>query len=591
MSYNPLPQPADVIVISAGSSVTEVNRFPVGIGSTGFVSLKQGAAPISFSNPLPVSLGSSNITITGDVNVGTTVSVTSTPQDPVHTHITEVGSSGILQDMGIPYMPVGISTLLNTISIGNTVSISNTSFYITNPVTTVAVSGIGSTVTVQGTVGIGTTGQVSLNLNSAPVSSSNPLPVIGTVSISTTSSASVTFPPIATDAFGRLRISTPLTLFDSSHRYRDNNLWSSLVVGTGSTVGFVTAQGLVQIGIGTTAGCSAIRETSKVFPYQPGKSLQVMNTFVMNPPKTNLRQRIGYFGADNGMYLELDGDTLYLVERSLSLGTTTRVAQEEWNIDTMLGAGHLNPSGITLDISKAQILWMDIEWLGVGTVRLGFVVDGKFIHCHSFHHANLIISTYITTASLPVRYEIVNTGITSSISTLKQICSTVISEGGYELRGLQQAVGTAITAPRTLTTAGTFYPIVSLRLKTTTLDAIIIITALSLMGIGNGINYNWQVRASGTTTAGSWVSAGDNSSVEYNITGTSYAGGRTLASGFLNSSNQGSPSIDILKEALFKFQLERNSLTSTPFELTLLVTAATGNEQIFASMDWEEISR
>ena len=591
MSYNPLPQPADVIVISAGSSVTEVNRFPVGIGSTGFVSLKQGAAPISFSNPLPVSLGSSNITITGDVNVGTTVSVTSTPQDPVHTHITEVGSSGILQDMGIPYMPVGISTLLNTISIGNTVSISNTSFYITNPVTTVAVSGIGSTVTVQGTVGIGTTGQVSLNLNSAPVSSSNPLPVIGTVSISTTSSASVTFPPIATDAFGRLRISTPLTLFDSSHRYRDNNLWSSLVVGTGSTVGFVTAQGLVQIGIGTTAGCSAIRETSKVFPYQPGKSLQVMNTFVMNPPKTNLRQRIGYFGADNGMYLELDGDTLYLVERSLSLGTTTRVAQEEWNIDTMLGVGHLNPSGITLDISKAQILWMDIEWLGVGTVRLGFVVDGKFIHCHSFHHANLITSTYITTASLPLRYEIANTGITTSLSTLKQICSTVISEGGYELRGLQQAVGTAITAPRTLTTAGTFYPIVSLRLKTTTLDAIIIITALSLMGIGNGINYNWQVRASGTTTAGSWVSAGDNSSVEYNITGTSYAGGRTLASGFLNSSNQGSPSIDILKEALFKFQLERNSLTSTPFELTLLVTAATGNEQIFASMDWEEISR
>jgi hypothetical protein len=545
MSYNPLPQPADVIVISAGSSVTEVNRFPVGIGSTGFVSLKQGSAPISFSNPLPVSLGSSNITITGDVNVGTTVSVTSTPQDPVHTHITEVGSSGILQDMGIPYLPVGI----------------------------------------------GTTGQVSLNLNSAPVSSSNPLPVIGTVSISTTSSASVTFPPIATDAFGRLRISTPLTLFDSSHRYRDNNLWSSLVVGTGSTVGFVTAQGLIQIGIGTTAGCSVIRETSKVFPYQPGKSLQVMNTFVMNPPKTNLRQRIGYFGADNGMYLELDGGTLYFVERSLSLGTETRISQNTWNIDTMLGAGHLNPSGITLDISKAQILWMDIEWLGVGTVRLGFVVDGKFIHCHSFHHANLITSTYITTASLPVRYEIANTGITSSISTLKQICSTVISEGGYELRGLQQAVGTAITAPRTLTTAGTFYPIVSLRLKTTALDAIIIITALSLMGIGNGINYNWQVRASGTTTSGAWISAGDNSGVEYNITGTSYAGGRTLASGFLNSSNQGSPSIDILKEALFKFQLERNSLTSTPFELTLLVTAATGNEQIFASMDWEEISR
>ena len=117
MSYNPLPQPADVVVISAGSSVTEVNRFPVGIGSTGSVSLKYSNQPISSSNPLPVTLGSSNITITGDVNVGTSVSVTSTPQDPVHTHITEVGSSGILQDMGIPYLPVGISTFNNIIVI------------------------------------------------------------------------------------------------------------------------------------------------------------------------------------------------------------------------------------------------------------------------------------------------------------------------------------------------------------------------------------------------------------------------------------------------------------------------------------------
>ena len=545
---------------------------------------------VTVDNPFPVSLGSSNITINGDITIPGIVTVTSTPENPIHSHLVEVGTSGTIT---VPYLPVGISSLLNTVSIGNTVSISNTSFYVLNPVTTVAVSGIGSTVTVQGTVGIGTTGQVSLNLNSAPVSSSNPLPVTGTVSISTTSSASVTFPPIATDAFGRLRTSSPLTLFDSSHRYRDNNLWSGLVVGTGSTVEFVTAQGLVNIGIGTTAGCSVIRETTKVFSYQPGKSLQIMNTFVMNAPKTNLRQRVGYYGADNGMYLELDGDTLYFVERSLSLGTETRKSQHEWNIDTMLGAGHLNPSGITLDISKAQILWMDIEWLGLGTVRLGFVVDGKFIHCHSFHHANLITSTYITTASLPLRYEIANTGITTSISNLKQVCSTVISEGGYELRGLQQAVQTPVTSPRTLTVAGTFYPVVSLRLKTTALDAIVIMTALSIMGIGNGINYNWQVRASGTTTGGAWTSAGSDSAVEYNITGTSYAGGRILASGFINSSNQGSPSIDILKEALFKFQLERNSLTSTPFELTLVVAASpiSSSESVYASMDWEEVSR
>ena len=575
MSYNPLPQPADVVVNTGVST-----------------------SPVSFSNPFPVSLGSSNITITGDVNVGTTVSVTSTPENPVHTHITEVGITSILTtpylpvgvgtvNLNLSYLPVGISTLLNTVSIGNTVSISNTSFYILNPVTTVAVSGIGSTVTVQGTVGIGTTGQVSLNLNSAPVSSSNPLPVTGTVSISTTSSASVTFPSTSSDAFGRLRVSNPLTLFDSSHRYRDNNLWSSLVVGTGSTVGFVTTQGLINIGIGTTAGCSVIRETTKVFAYQPGKSLLVLNTFVMNPKKTNLRQRVGYFGADNGMYFEVDGDTAYFVERSLSLGTTTRVAQEDWNVDKLDGTGL---SGITLNSSKAQILWMDIEWLGVGSVRIGFVIDGAFIHCHTFHHANIIESTYITSGSLPLRYEIANTGITTSASNLKQICSSVISEGGYNVNGIQQAVGTPINAPRTLTTAGTFYPIVSIRLKTTALDAIVILTALSAMPIATGA-YNWQIRASGTTGGGDWVSAGDDSAVNYNITGTSHTGGRILASGFFNASNQGSTQIDISKEALFKFQLERNGLTSTPFEITLVVASNGNGDTVVASMDWEEVSR
>ena len=391
------------------------------------------------------------------------------------------------------------------------------------------------------------------------------------------------------DAFGRLRVSNPLTLFDSSHRYRDNNLWSSLVVGTGSTVGFVTAQGLINIGIGTTAGCSVIRETTKTFSYQPGKSLLVLNTLVMNAPKTNLRQRVGYFGADNGMYFEVDGNTAYFVERSLSTGSETKVSQPDWNIDKLDGTG---VSGITLNLSKAQILWMDIEWLGLGTVRMGFVIDGKFIHAHSFHHANLIESTYITTASLPLRYEIANTGITTSVSNLKQVCSTVISEGGYELSGIQQAVGIAVTSPRTLTTEGTFYPIISLRLKTSPnrLDGIVILTALSVMPIATG-HYNWQIRASGTTGEGNWVSAGDDSAVDYNITGTSYTGGRILGSGFFSASNQGTTQIDILKEALFKFQLERNGLTLTPFEISLVVASDVNNNEVVASMDWEEVSR
>jgi hypothetical protein len=235
---------------------------------------------------------------------------------------------------------------------------------------------------------------------------------------------------------------------------------------------------------------------------------------------------------------------------------------------------------------------MDIEWLGLGTVRMGFVINGQFILCHSFHHANLITSTYITTASLPLRYELTNTGATSGSSTMKQVCSTVISEGGYELRGIQQAAGIPINSPITLGTAGTFHPIVSLRLKTSPnrLDAIVILTALSAMPIATGF-YNWQIRTDGTTTGGTWVSAGDDSAVNYNITGTSFTGGRILGSGFFSASNQGTTQIDILKEALFKFQLERNGLTSTPSEITLVIASSANNNTVVASMDWEEISR
>jgi hypothetical protein len=392
---------------------------------------------------------------------------------------------------------------------------------------------------------------------------------------------------INSDAFGRTRVSSPLTLFDSSHRYRDNGLWATSTSGTASAT-FSENEGLVNLTVNSASGAQVIRETTKVFSYQPGKSLLILSTFVPATPKENLRQRIGYFGADNGMYYEINGTTPYFVERSLSTATTTAVAQQDWNIDKMDGTG---PSGITLDITKAQILWMDIEWLGLGTVRMGFVINGRFIHCHSFHHANIINTTYITTASLPLRYEITNTGVTSGSSTLKQVCSSVMSEGGYELRGLQQGVGTPITSPVVLGTAGTYYPVVSLRLKSNRLDAIVILTALSIMGITNNANYNWRVIAGGTTTGGTWVSGSVDGAVEYKIDGSSVTGGRILAEGYSSASNQAVTAVDILKEALFKFQLERDGLTGTPYELSVVAAASLANASIHTSMDWEEISR
>ncbi len=396
--------------------------------------------------------------------------------------------------------------------------------------------------------------------------------------------------PMLADAFGRLRVSNPLTLFDSSHRYRDNGLWNTATTSGGTAV-FSPNEGLVDLNVTGTAGSQVLRETAKVFSYQPGKSLLVFNTFVMAPAQTDLRQRVGYFGTDNGIYIQLRGNTLSFVERSIVTGIVTEsiVNQAAWNADTMDGNG---PSGVTLDITKAQILFMDIEWLGEGTVRLGFVIDGNFIVCHRFNHANLIASTYITTASLPLRYEITNEG-TATAATLKQVCSTVISEGGYELRGTQQAIGTPILTPATFPAAGTYYPIAGIRLVPTKLDAIVILTAASILGLGNGKNYAWRVLNGTTITGGAWVPIGADSAVEYNLTGTSTTGGRVLAQGYVNSSNQGSPSINLLKEALFATQLERDTFTGVAYEIVIEMAIDTigGTLGAYASVDWEEISR
>lgn len=394
---------------------------------------------------------------------------------------------------------------------------------------------------------------------------------------------------MAVDAFGRARVSTPLTLFDSSHRFRDNGLWANTNTSNANTQ-FHANTGTIFLNTDTTSGEKVVRETKKVFSYQPGKSLQLLNTFVMNTAKDGLRQRVGYYGANNGIFLEQSNSDIYFVKRSINSGTVeeTRVSKANWNLDPLDGTG---PSRLTLNLSKAQIQFIDIEWLGVGTVRTGFVIDGSFIHCHSFHHANDITSTYMQTASLPLRYEIENIDTTASNSTLKQICSSVITEGGYSLRGFEKSIGTAINAPRDLPLANTFYPVVSLRLKGSHLDSIVVPVSASLLGVGNNAFFNWRLKKQGTVTGGTWVSAGTDSSVEYNLTATSTSGGDIIAQGFINSNTQGANALNIFREALLKYQLERDGLNDIAHPLTLEVSSKVAGDDVYASIDWEEVTR
>ena len=202
------------------------------------------------------------------------------------------------------------------------------------------------------------------------------------------------------DAFGRLRVSQPQTLFDSQQRFGLDRAFVSNTASGGS-VSYIPTQSSANLTVTSTNGSYAGRESRYVFKYQPGKSQLAMMSFVMAPQSSgNLRQRVGYFGIENGYYLELS-DQIYFVERSNVTGTITNttVAKSAWNGDVLDGSG---ASGYSLDLTKSQIFFIDLEWLGVGSVRCGFVLNGKFVLAHTFHHANLISSAYITTATLPV---------------------------------------------------------------------------------------------------------------------------------------------------------------------------------------------
>ena len=499
---------------------------------------------ISLTNPLPVTLGSENITITGNVNFVDTVNVASSPENPVHTHITEVGTSGLLD---VSYMPIG----------GN-VNVTNT----------VIVTG---NVTTNGTVIIQDGGNV-ISIDDANGS----ITVDGNVNATIIGTPTVTFGGANLDAFGRLRVSNPFTLFDGAQRYRDDPLkWNQVDTGAATSV-FLPNESSVLMSVSGN-GDESLRQTKSVFAYQPGKSLLTMATFVMTTPTVGLRQRVGLFGAQNGVYFEVDGTTLNLVIRKYTSGsvddTTEKIPQSLWNGDKLLG----------LDVTRSQIFWCDIEWLGVGSVRCGFVIDGQFILCHTFHHANRVgfNKVYMTTATLPVRYELTSTG---AAGTMRAICSTVISEGGYINRSLTRSIGTSLTG-KNLSEA-VYRPLVCIRLKAANLDSVVVPIKFDVFGLQQAA-FAYRIIINPTLTDASWTSSGSDSSVEYDIDSTALSGGTVIDQGIFVGSNKGGSASITSNEVDFSQQVGR-TIAGVSDIWCLAAIATTNNDDAVGVVTWQE---
>ena len=388
----------------------------------------------------------------------------------------------------------------------------------------------------------------------------------------------------AYDAFGRLRVSNPLTIFDSKNVMSKNTLFDEALTGSGG-VTYTANKSTVNLNVTEVLGDKVIRQSKRVMSYQPGKSLLNLNTFVMNTLTANLKQKIGMFDANNGIFFYADGTTLKIVRRTYVTGSPadTEISQSSWNGDKLNGTG---ASGYTLDPTKATILFMDFEWLGMGAVRVGFIIDGKFIVAHTFKNANDLSTVYMQTANLPIRYEIETAAtLAAGTYTLQQVCSTTLIEGGYQPEGILQSVATASLSGVTLTTAGTFYNIATIRIKSGRPYAVIIPNGFIASALSNS-DFEVQLRQNATpSTPFSYTSYSDN--IEYDLTGTTtITGGAIVGRTYLSGKGV---SIETFGNGLnFQYQIGQ-TIAGVSDTLTLCARGASNGDDIVGLIKWFDL--
>jgi hypothetical protein len=327
------------------------------------------------------------------------------------------------------------------------------------------------------------------------------------------------------DAFGRLRTSDPFTLGDYKHLYAIDPDFVDVTSGVGATVTFERNQAAAVLSSGISTNGLCIHQTKRYHHYMPGKSQLVYSTFNFGTEQQNVTKRTGYFDDNDGIFFEQEPNgTLNFVIRSYVTGgigsTERRIPQSQWNKDKLDGTG---VSGFDLDITKTQLFFTDFEWLGVGRVRCGFSMDGLNIVAHEFYNSNVVSTVYMSNPNLPVRCEVRNSGTqVGAGGSFIQICSTVMSEGGYTEAGREFSH----TTPLRVVGVGTTVPIIAIRLKNSFKGypnrATIKLEDITVFSSGANVKYEVvKLRSSiGINTTGTWVSENTESVAEYNQTAT-----------------------------------------------------------------------
>ncbi len=210
--------------------------------------------------------------------------------------------------------------------------------------------------------------------------------------------------PVYSSPFNELRVAVPYTLFDLVNKYEiDLNVLGVQHTGYGSAV-FLPDQSGIKISV-VGSGDYILVRTHTFFRYQAGRGMDAKFTlYNIDAGQPTEVRNWGFFDDNDGVFFRLNGMALETVVRSSTSGSpveTTRT-QSAWDRDKCDGSG---PSGLLLDITKANIYEVEFQWLGVGLVN--FFINGFLVHQEQ--HANLLDTPYMRTATLPLSWEVIRT--------------------------------------------------------------------------------------------------------------------------------------------------------------------------------------
>jgi hypothetical protein len=456
-------------------------------------------------------------------------------------------------------------------------------------------------VSISGNVTVSNT--VSVSSTNLPVTITNPVTSV-TAIVDTTKGFPVSYAldSGSIDAFGRLRASMPTTLFDSKTLHNKNSLFWSQTATNGSSVYFTSELNDASVTLSATGGTEqyAIRQTTQRFNYQPGKSQLAIFTGILNPV-SNAIKRYGLFQSltaapfepNCGLYFETQTDSsssIAVVQQNDGfLVPSLSARREDWNLDKLDGTGI---SGKTLRLSAANIFLIDYEWLGVGRVRFGTVIDGQICYCHAFNNAGNVQGAYIKTPNLPVRAEVRLIG--AGTASMKMICCSVMSEGGADFTGVTKAVDSG-DYPGLTIAAGARRAVLGVRLQPSKLDSVNEVINASCIVIPQGAStqaaYHYELLHNPTLSAGgTWQNVSTDSNFQYWTPPTNPGGVAIGREGTVIASGYGAvgSSIDLANSKFEKFLRMGCSIEGRRDELYLAITPLEANGGVYGAMTFLE---